>query len=459
MNKNILLVEDDAVIAMAQQLNLEEYGYRVIWANNSSKTLDIISKNNSIDLILMDIDLGEEIDGTETAKIILKDWNIPLIFLSSHTDPEIVERTERISSYGYVVKNSGITVLDVSIKMAFKLFDAIEEKRLSEANYSKIINSMSDKFQLIELIYDKNGKAIDYFYLNVNPAFEKLTNKTAEQIIGKRAKDLFGIVEDHWIEIYSEVEKTGNPCNYENYGAELDKSYHINACKVDDKKIAIIFSDITEQKRKGDELKRQLSEKEILLREVHHRIKNNISSIEGQLFIQASLVTNTESAIMLKDIRARVSCMRTLYEKLLISDNYNDISVSEYLNSLIDTILSLFPNKSTIKIDKQIVNFKLRTKTLFPLGIIINELLTNVMKYSFENDENLQMTIVLVNVNNQITLTIQDNGQGLAEDFDIDKSTGFGLSLVQLLTLQLNGQFTLENHNGTRSTLKFPYTF
>ena len=224
MNKNILLVEDDAVIAMAQQLNLEEYGYRVIWANNSSKTLDIISKNNSIDLILMDIDLGEEIDGTETAKIILKDWNIPLIFLSSHTDPEIVERTERISSYGYVVKNSGITVLDVSIKMAFKLFDAIEEKRLSEANYSKIINSMSDKFQLIELIYDKNGKAIDYFYLNVNPAFEKLTNKTAEQIIGKRAKDLFGIVEDHWIEIYSEVEKTGS--NNSDYSSRLTLRGH-----------------------------------------------------------------------------------------------------------------------------------------------------------------------------------------------------------------------------------------
>lgn len=123
--KYILIVEDEFVLAMMGQKTLERYGYKSIIANTGEEAIDIFKKNeNAIDLILMDIDLGSGIDGTEAAAIILKDHDIPVVFLSSHTEPEIVEKTEKITSYGYVVKGSGITVLDASIKMAFKLFEA-----------------------------------------------------------------------------------------------------------------------------------------------------------------------------------------------------------------------------------------------------------------------------------------------------------------------------------------------
>lgn len=122
--KTILLVEDETIIAMNDSIKLKEYVYNVIHILTGQKAVEAVNDNkNEIDLILMDINLGEGIDGTEAAKIILEEHDIPLLFLSSYTDREIVDRTENVTSYGYVVKN-GITVLDASIKMAFRLHEA-----------------------------------------------------------------------------------------------------------------------------------------------------------------------------------------------------------------------------------------------------------------------------------------------------------------------------------------------
>ena len=126
-HKLILLVEDE-----------------VILAHSGEEAIETFKANPGIDLIIMDIDLGKGIDGTEVAKLILDDYDVPILFLSNHLEPEIVEKTEKITSYGYVVKNSSITVLDASIKMAFKLFDAKmsekskENKILEREKYNQI---------------------------------------------------------------------------------------------------------------------------------------------------------------------------------------------------------------------------------------------------------------------------------------------------------------------------------
>jgi CheY-like chemotaxis protein len=125
IQKKILLVEDEAIIGLSGKKQLEKYGYNVLHTMTGEKAIDIVlNQNESIDLILMDIDLGRGIDGVMAAKLILKEKEIPIVFLSNHTEPEIVEKTKKIASYGYVVKSSGIRVLNESIKMAFKLFNA-----------------------------------------------------------------------------------------------------------------------------------------------------------------------------------------------------------------------------------------------------------------------------------------------------------------------------------------------
>ncbi|MDX9958107.1 MAG: PAS domain S-box protein, partial [Spirochaetia bacterium] len=125
--KRLLLVEDEAIIALGEKKQLERYGYEVITAISGQKAVEVCKTDPAIDLILMDIDLGRGMDGTEAARLILQDRDIPVVFLSSHTEPDVVSRTEAITSYGYVVKNSSITVVDASIKMGFKLFQANQQ--------------------------------------------------------------------------------------------------------------------------------------------------------------------------------------------------------------------------------------------------------------------------------------------------------------------------------------------
>jgi CheY-like chemotaxis protein len=134
--KSILLVEDELLIAMSEKAQLEAYGYGITVVDDGKKAIEAMKEDEAFDLILMDINLGDGLDGTQAAEIILKDHDIPIVFLSSHIEPTIVEKTEKITSYGYVVKNSSITVLDASIKMAFKLFDANRETSNLKRLYS-----------------------------------------------------------------------------------------------------------------------------------------------------------------------------------------------------------------------------------------------------------------------------------------------------------------------------------
>jgi len=179
--KTILLVEDEALIAAEQKLDLQEKGYDVIHALSGKKAVQTaLTSENNIDLILMDINLGRGIDGTEAARMILEKQDIPIVFVSSHTEKNVVEKTEKITSYGYVVKNSGIVVLDASIKMAFKLFEAkkIENQkeaalRESEKHYKTLVEQSSDAIYV--LLEDK--------YSLVNNAFARMFGYTKKEIL------------------------------------------------------------------------------------------------------------------------------------------------------------------------------------------------------------------------------------------------------------------------------------
>ena len=121
--KTILLVEDELLIAMAKQHELERFGYNTMHAMTGSEAVCKVKKNKNIDMVLMDIDLGRGIDGIEAAELILEYMHIPILFVSSRSESEIIEKTGKIGAYGYVVKSAGIKVLHSSIQAAFKIFD------------------------------------------------------------------------------------------------------------------------------------------------------------------------------------------------------------------------------------------------------------------------------------------------------------------------------------------------
>jgi PAS domain S-box-containing protein len=159
-----------------------------------------------------------------------------------------IDWTVSVTDSGYLIQLQDIT--------EHKKVD--EKLRESERQYSELFNSMNEMFQVLELIYDDNGKIVDYYYRDVNPAFEQLTGKTREQIIDKKVKDIFGIVEDYWLEAYDKALKTGKPIDFVNYGAELDKYYDVHIWKIKENQVAVIFNDITEHKKAEEKTKRIL---------------------------------------------------------------------------------------------------------------------------------------------------------------------------------------------------------
>ncbi len=221
-------------------------------------------------------------------------------------------------------------------------------------------------------------------------------------------------------------------------------------------RITTSVRDITARKQAEDKVKALLTEKELLLREVHHRVKNNMTTVMGLLSLQSSTLKGNSSAVVaLQDARTRVQGMMVLYDKLYRSSNFREISMKEYIASLIDEVIDNFHNRKSVTIERQIDDIILDAKMLSPVGIIMNELLTNAMKYAFKGRENGKIFVSLSFKGNQATLVVQDDGIGIPESIDIATSTGFGMQLIGMLTEQLEGTIRIEREQGAKFVLEF----
>ncbi len=253
--KTILLVEDEPMNAVLAKTILRKYGYHVISASSGEKAVSAVDSEAGIDLVLMDIDLGRGIDGTEAAEQILEKHDIPVVFLSSHTEPEIVEKTERITSYGYILKNAGETVLIASLKMAFRLYE-------TEKKYRLITENTSDGIFVLE-----NG-IVTY----VSPAYEKISGYTASEMSGITEAEMINNIHPDDREgvaavIASAKEKRKTNltyrCRAKNKSGEYiwreDNASFIYNEKEEMARIYIIARDITERKN-AEEHMRRLSE-------------------------------------------------------------------------------------------------------------------------------------------------------------------------------------------------------
>ncbi len=217
----------------------------------------------------------------------------------------------------------------------------------------------------------------------------------------------------------------------------------------------ITFVDIAERKLAEDRIRSLLSEKELLLKEVHHRIRNNMNIIMSLLSLQAETLKDPSGVVALEDARSRVQSMMVLYDKLYRSEDFRNVPVKGYLISLVDEIRDNFPNSGHLEIETMIDDTVLDAKILSPLSIIINELLTNAMKHAFAGRDNGRILVFFSMKDDHAALIIEDDGKGIPGSVDIATPTGFGMQLVDMLTKQLGGTIRIERENGTRFVLEF----
>ncbi|MBL7748900.1 MAG: ATP-binding protein [Chitinophagaceae bacterium] len=192
-----------------------------------------------------------------------------------------------------------------------------------------------------------------------------------------------------------------------------------------------------------------LKEKETLLREIHHRVKNNLQIISGLLNLQSRQIENPEAQEAVREGRNRVKSMALIHQKLYQQDNLTGVNMKEYLDDLVNTIQQTFRDNTTvIKADILCNDLSLDVDTAIPLGLIINELVTNCYKYAFTGKNNGQIIIRLEEEQQQLILEVKDDGAGLPEGFDMNTTRSFGMKLVQSLAAKLEAHIESRNDNG-----------
>ncbi|MCW3084957.1 MAG: domain S-box [Bacteroidetes bacterium] len=218
-----------------------------------------------------------------------------------------------------------------------------------------------------------------------------------------------------------------------------------------------IGHDVTEKKFAEEKIRQSLKEKEVLLKEVHHRVKNNLQVISSILNLQSSYVKDPGTLNILKESQNRIKSMAFIHESLYQTKDFSSINFSEYVVNLSQNLIQSYSNfENEIKLNLDIQNVFLNLDLAIPCGLIINEIISNALKYAFvDKKDDCEITIQMVLKDESLVLFIADNGIGLPKEIDYRNTQSLGLQLVVTLTDQLNGNIEMNSDNGTKYTIIF----
>jgi len=232
----------------------------------------------------------------------------------------------------------------------------------------------------------------------------------------------------------------------------IDVLVHAELVTLGGKKvIQAIFEDITERKRAEEQIKASLKEKEVLLKEIHHRVKNNLQIISSLLSLQSPYLKDGQASEMFRESQNRVKSMALIHERLYQSKYLGEIDFAEYVRKLtVDLFHSYGVDSSAIQLVLNVSDILLDIDTAIPCGLIINELVSNSLKHAFPAGEKGEVCVDFSSDNdNNFKLVVSDNGVGLPEDLDFRNTESLGLQLVNALINQLDGAIELDKSGGT----------
>jgi PAS domain S-box-containing protein len=382
-----------------------------------------------------------------------RNMGVPTEFRIQKSDGNYITVESVSQNMLHVPDIGGVVVTTHPIQQRKEMEDSLRE---SEKKYRTLFESNPDYTILI---------GWDGVILDFNLAAEQIIGISKEELVGKHFMELeifpedeFGLLEEKFSHLlkHEYVAPFESRIFDKNGDIRLGKT-SLTVIKNDNMPayIFVIFSDITERKQAENKITQSLQEKEVLLREIHHRVKNNMQIISSLLNLQINFEGLDKSVGVLKESQGRVKSMAMIHENLYQSDNLTNINFKEYLEKLVsDIFYSYGIKKGSIESVLDIEDININIDTAIPLGLIINELLTNSVKYAFHQGEGT-IIIKLRSLQDKIELTISDNGIGIPKDFDIKNTKTLGLQLVNNLTNQIDGNIEVDISNGTEFKITF----
>lgn len=331
-----------------------------------------------------------------------------------------------------------------------------------------------------QLVLDSAGEGICGLDLQgratfVNPAAGKILNAAPEELTGKPLHE--------WLQHDNGVEPSASPGarkNHPFYDVLRDGKVHHSDGEIFQRRdgttfpldftcnpirdetnalvgAVVTFKDITERKHAEEQIRESLHEKEVLLKEIHHRVKNNLQVITSLLNLQSGAITQPEVLAMFMESQNRIRSMALIHEKLYQSPDLAKIDFADYADNLARHLYRTYVvNTGLIKLTVDMENIYLDVDSALPCGLIINELVSNSLKYAFPNERKGEVAIRLSRQEDgKLALRVQDNGVGLPAGMSVSNSKSLGLKLVHILTKQLAGQLEYKLNPGTEFKIVF----
>lgn len=223
--------------------------------------------------------------------------------------------------------------------------------------------------------------------------------------------------------------------------------------------IQTVIHDITDLKEKQDVIGKSLKEKEILLQEIHHRVKNNLAMISSMLELQIIQSTEKVAINALRDSQLRIQSIAIIHEKLYQNESLDKIGFDKYLQELVETIKKMYSDaEENVKTVYELDNVSLDINQAIPCSLLVNEVIVNCFKHAFPNFRDGTLRLKLYYDEPDLALEIEDDGIGLPEDFDMQKQDSLGMTLIQTLSGQLEGEISFSNsseNGGAKFRLSF----
>jgi PAS domain S-box-containing protein len=218
-----------------------------------------------------------------------------------------------------------------------------------------------------------------------------------------------------------------------------------------------VFEDITERKEYERQLEESIKEKEVLLKEVHHRVKNNMQVISSILNLQSSYISDENALAILRESQDRIKSMSFVHESLYQSKTLSEVNFAEYIQNITRNLYHSYGRpEGGIDLEFELENLYLNLDTSIPCGLIINEIVSNSLKYAFHGREKGKIKIEFSKLSDgRLKLIVSDDGIGLAEDFDIENAESLGLQLVTTLITQVSGELEIDVSRGTKFNIVF----
>ena len=470
---SIIIHDMDMNILDANNKAIEEFGYSKVELikktifelhpetelKHSAQVLDDIKKKDMLNVEIKFVRKDGSVFLAEATPCKYKLGSKPIIHVVIR---DITERklAEKIHNTLYNISNTINTTDNMHLlcqKVREFLGDVIDTKNFYVALYDEKTDVISLPFEVDEKDKYESfpaGKTLTKYVIQLEkPLFAP--RKLQDELTKQGKIDIVGTPSEIWLGVPLKVENKVIGViavqSYDDPNLYTEKDIEILTFISEEIALAI------QHKQAEEQIRRDLKEKLLLLREVHHRTKNNLQTINSLLQLQKDTIKTKEDAIKSFEVsQDRIRAMAQAYEILLGSEYMSEVTLDNYITSIANQLKRNYDLNNIIQISYKMDKVKFEFEKLSKVGLIVNELLTNAMKYAFIGRENGKIHIELKESKKQIEITISDNGVGIPDEVKIPEPTTLGLSLVDMLISEFNGTYSLDRKNGTSFKLSIP---